>query len=117
WSWLANANSGVSAHYVVSATGSEITQLVNESKKAWHIGASYKCSLNNSTKCNLNGSGSNNFTIGIEHAGYASQSSWSTGLIDASAELVCDITEDHDIPRDKYHVVGHGQLQPYNRVD
>jgi N-acetyl-anhydromuramyl-L-alanine amidase AmpD len=117
WSWLSNANSGVSAHYVVNATGSEITQLVNESKKAWHIGATYKCSLNNSTKCNLNGTSGNNFTIGIEHAGYASQASWATGLIDASAELVCDISKDNNIPRDKYHIVGHGQLQPYNRVD
>lgn len=117
WSWLAQSQSGVSAHYVVSSTGSEITQLVNESKKAWHIAASYKCSLNDGTKCNLNGASSNNFTIGIEHAGYAKQASWSQGLLNASAELVCDITEDHGIPRDAYHIVGHGQLQPYNRID
>lgn len=117
WSWLANSSSGVSAHYVVNNTGSEITQLVNESRKAWHIGATYKSSLNGGTKSGLNGTSSNNFTIGIEHAGYASQASWSQGLINTSAELVCDITQDHNIPRDKYHIVGHGQLQPYNRVD
>src|SRR5690606_17348454 len=69
WSWLKNANSGVSAHYVVNNTGSEITQLVEESRKAWHIGASYNCSLNNNVDCGKNGSSSNNFTIGIEHAG------------------------------------------------
>ena len=44
-------------------------------------------------------------------------SSWSSGLIHASAKLSCDITAAHGIPRDKYHIVSHGQLQPYNRID
>ena len=57
------------------------------------------------------------FTIGIEHAGYASQSSWSAGLLQASADLSCDISDDWSIPRDINHFVGHGQLQPYNRTD
>ncbi|MEM1029601.1 MAG: N-acetylmuramoyl-L-alanine amidase [Myxococcota bacterium] len=117
WNWLRNSQSGVSAHYVVNSTGSEITQLVRENRKAWHIGASYKCSRNSGTKCSLENTSSNNFTIGIEHAGKASQSSWNTGLIDASADLVCDITKDQNIPIDSFHIVGHGQLQPYNRVD
>ena len=38
-------------------------------------------------------------------------------LIAQSAKLVCDITKRNNIPRDKYHIVGHGQLQPYNRTD
>lgn len=117
WSWLKNSSSGVSAHYVVNNTGSEISQLVKESKKAWHISATYKCSLNDGVGCNLNGYGSNNFTIGIEHAGYANQASWTNGLIHSSAQLVCDITEDQGIPIDSHHIVGHGQLQPYNRID
>jgi N-acetyl-anhydromuramyl-L-alanine amidase AmpD len=117
WSWLKNPNAGVSAHYVVNNSGSEITQLVAEDRKAWHIGASYNCALNSDTDCDKSGYSSNNFTIGIEHAGYANQANWDGGQIDASAELVCDITEDHDIPRDQYHIVGHGQLQPYNRID
>ena len=117
WGWLTNSGSGVSAHYVVNHTGTEISQLVEESRKGWHIGASYKCSRNSNVECGLNGFGSNNFTIGIEHAGYASQSSWDSGLLHASAELTCDISADHGFPLDQYHVVGHGQLQPYNRVD
>ncbi|MCA9663054.1 MAG: N-acetylmuramoyl-L-alanine amidase, partial [Myxococcales bacterium] len=117
WGWLKNSQAGVSAHYVVNDYGSEITQLVEESRKAWHIGASYKCSLNGGKDCWRDGYSNNNFTIGIEHAGKASQKSWNSGLINASAELVCDITKDHGIPRDKYHIIGHGQLQPYNRVD
>jgi N-acetyl-anhydromuramyl-L-alanine amidase AmpD len=117
WGWLTNAASNVSAHYVVNSTGSEVSQLVRENRKAWHIGATYKCSRNDDVACNLNGVGSNGFTIGIEHAGSSSQASWSPGLLDASSALTCDITEDHGIPRDAWHIVGHGQLQPYNRTD
>lgn len=59
----------------------------------------------------------NNFSVGIEHAGYASQSSFPAGQIDASAKLTCDITRDRTIVRDSYHIVAHGRLQPYNRTD
>ena len=117
WGWLVNSQAGVSAHYVVNNTGSEISQLVDESRKAWHIAAKYDCSLNSSVDCGKNGASSNNFTIGIEHAGYAKQASWDNNLYQASANLVCDITKDQSIPRDQYHIVGHGKLQPYNRID
>jgi N-acetyl-anhydromuramyl-L-alanine amidase AmpD len=117
WSWLTNTAAGTSAHYVVNESGSEISQLVRESSRAWHIGATYDCSLNSSVKCGLNGYSSNNFTVGIEHGGYASQSSFPVGQIDASAKLSCDISKAYGVPRDRYHYVAHGQLQPYNRTD
>lgn len=117
WSWLTNSSAQASAHYVVNESGSEISQLVYESKRAWHIGATYDCSLNSSHECWRNGYSSNHFTIGIEHGGYASQTSFPSGQIDASAKLACDISKDHNIPRDRYHYVAHGQLQPYNRTD
>lgn len=117
WGWLKNSASGVSAHYVVKEDGNEITQLVREDKKAWHISATYDCNRNSSKECGLNGSSSNNFTIGIEHAGFGNQASWAPKLIDESAQLVCDITRDRNIPRDQYHIVGHGKLQPWNRTD
>jgi N-acetyl-anhydromuramyl-L-alanine amidase AmpD len=117
WGWLRNTSSGVSAHYVVKEDGAEITQLVREASKAWHIAATYKCSLNGGVACNRDGQSSNNFTIGIEHAGFASQASFPNGQIEASARLVCDITKSHGIAIDRNHIVGHGQLQPYNRVD
>ncbi|WP_428268159.1 N-acetylmuramoyl-L-alanine amidase [Haliangium sp.] len=117
WSWLTNSASGVSAHYVVKENGSEISQLVREYQRAWHIGATYQCSNNNNVDCWRNGYSSNHFTIGIEHGGYASQSSFPSGQIDASARLLCDIASDNDIPLDRYHVVAHGTLQPYNRTD
>ncbi len=117
WGWLVNKASGVSANYVVKEDGSEISQLVKEASKAWHIAASYDCKLNSSKECGLAGQSTNNFSVGIEHAGFAKTTKWSANLIDKSAKLVCDITKGHAIPRDKYHIVAHGQLQPYNRID
>ncbi|MFE8597940.1 N-acetylmuramoyl-L-alanine amidase [Archangium violaceum] len=117
WSWLTNSTSQVSAHYVVREDGGEISQLVRDGSRAWHIGATYQCSNNSGQECGLNGRSANDFTIGIEHGGYASTVNWPVGQIDASARLLCDITRDNGVPRDRYHVVGHGQLQPYNRTD
>ncbi len=116
WATLRSASSGVSAHYVVKEDGSEVTQLVRESNKAWHISADYACSRNNNQQCNRNGVGTNSFSVGIEHAGFAS-STFSTGMIEKSAKLTCDIAKSHNMPRDRNHIVGHGQLQPWNRTD
>jgi len=117
WSWLTNSSAQASAHYVVNESGSEISQLVLESNRGWHVGASYDCSLNGSVMCGLNGQSVNNFSVGIEHGGYASQSSFPAGQIDASAKLSCDISRDRTIVRDSYHIVAHGRLQPATRTD
>ncbi|MBF5045444.1 N-acetylmuramoyl-L-alanine amidase [Aggregicoccus sp. 17bor-14] len=117
WSWLVNSASQVSAHYVVNESGSEISQLVREANRAWHVGASYDCSLNSSVECWRNGYSVNHFAVGIEHGGYASQTSFPAGQIDASAKLSCDISKGQAIPRDRYHIVGHGKLQPASRTD
>ena len=117
WGWLRNTAAGASAHYVVNESGSEITQLVREANRAWHVAASYECSRNGNTDCGKNGQSVNNFSVGIEHAGYGSQASWASGLIESSSKLTCDITRSHGIPRDRFHIVGHGQLQPNNRTD
>ncbi|NBD09850.1 MULTISPECIES: N-acetylmuramoyl-L-alanine amidase [Corallococcus] len=117
WSWLTNTAAGVSAHYVVNESGSEISQLVREANRAYHIGANYDCTLNSNKECWLNGTQSNHFTIGIEHGGYASQTSFPAGQIDASAKLSCDIARDNAILKDSYHIVAHGKLQPATRTD
>jgi hypothetical protein len=117
WGWLRNPAAGASAHYVVDATGAEITQLVHEASRAWHVAATYDCSRNGSTDCDRNGVSVNDFAVGIEHAGFGSQASWSPGLIEASARLTCAVTRAHGIARDRFHIVGHGQLQPWNRSD
>lgn len=73
-SWFQNCNAGVSAHYVVRSSDGQVTQMVLESKKAWHVGTE------------------NGYTIGIEHEGYASQTGWYTNaMYQSSANLVKDI--------------------------
>jgi uncharacterized membrane protein YgcG len=117
WSWLTDSSSSVSSHYVVSSDGSEVRQLVDESQRAWHISASYDCSLNGNQDCGTNGQSMNTISVGIEHAGYTSQTSWDKGLLARSAEIACGVTQRHGVPIDSYHIVGHGQLQPWNRSD
>src|SRR5213080_2177351 len=117
WSWLVNPASEASAHYVVDEEGGEISQLVREPDRAWHIAALYDCALNRRHDCGLNGVQSNDLTVGIEHGGFASQAGFPASQIEASATLVCDVTRDRGIPRDWQHIVGHGQLQPANRTD
>ncbi|HYH94657.1 N-acetylmuramoyl-L-alanine amidase [Hyalangium sp.] len=117
WSWLVNTASGVSAHYVVNESGSEVSQLVREVDRGWHVGASYDCNLNGGQECGLQGVSVNHFSVGIEHGGFASQTSFPAGQIDASAKLSCDIARDRGIPKDSYHIVAHGRLQPATRTD
>jgi N-acetyl-anhydromuramyl-L-alanine amidase AmpD len=117
WGLLRSASSQRSAHYVVSEGGGEVTQLVRESERAWHVSADYQCSRAGNQQCDRNGVSVNNFSVGIEHAGFASQHTWSNGLLESSAKLTCDITRRHGVVRDRNHIVGHGQLQPWNRTD
>ncbi|MGB3948376.1 MAG: N-acetylmuramoyl-L-alanine amidase [Bacteroidia bacterium] len=73
-SWFQNCSANVSAHYVVRSSDGQITQMVTEANKAWHVG-------NN-----------NPFTIGLEHEGYIAQASWyTTAMYTQSAALVKDI--------------------------
>ena len=117
WGWLVQSQAQASAHYVVREDGGEISQLVTEANRAWHVAATYDCANAGGAQCNLTGVSTNNFSVGIEHAGFASQASWSSGIIESSAKLTCDITKSHGVVRDRNHIVSHGQLQPYNRTD
>ncbi|MEO8762183.1 MAG: N-acetylmuramoyl-L-alanine amidase, partial [Bacteroidia bacterium] len=73
-SWFQNCSSVVSAHYVIRSSDGQITQMVLEANKAWHVGSE------------------NGYTIGIEHEGYVAQTGWYTmAMYTASAGLVKDI--------------------------
>jgi N-acetyl-anhydromuramyl-L-alanine amidase AmpD len=73
-SWFQNCSAGVSAHYVARSSDGQITQMVLEAGKAWHVGTN------------------NPYTIGIEHEGYISTASWyTTAMYNGSAALVRDI--------------------------
>jgi N-acetyl-anhydromuramyl-L-alanine amidase AmpD len=115
-SWFNSTASGVSAHYVISPTGT-ITQMVKDEDIAWH--ATYY----------------NSRSIGIECAGYASSAAtWTPALMSSLTQLVAwlcqeydvpavhldDATDAYDYPDDKLAfsgVVAHSQVQPWNKGD
>jgi len=73
-SWFQNCSSVVSAHYVIRSSDGQITQMVLEANKAYHVGSE------------------NAYTIGIEHEGYEAQTGWyTTAMYTSSAALVRDI--------------------------
>ena len=75
-SWAQNCSAGVSYHYVVRSSDGQVTQMLLEADKGWHVG------------------NENPYTIGIEHDGYVSDPSWYTAaLYEASADLCRDITQ------------------------
>jgi N-acetyl-anhydromuramyl-L-alanine amidase AmpD len=117
WSWLVNPVSRVSAHYVVNEEGTEISQLVREPDRAWHIAALYDCALNRRHDCLARRRPEQPLHHRDRACGLRLAGAFPETQIDASAALVCDITRDRGIPRDWQHVVGHGQLQPANRTD
>lgn len=116
-SWLRNSRAQASAHYVVREDGREVSQLVDENNRAWHVAASYRKRLNDNRIPGREGQSVNTFSVGIEHGGRAAQRSWPAGQISRSVALVRDITGRHNIPRDRYHIVAHGRLQPESRTD
>lgn len=115
--WLRQPVAGVSAHYVVKEDGTEVSQLVDENSRAWHVGQVYRDNLNFNSHPELQGISINNISIGIEHGGFASQSSWPQSQINASVALVRGIIERWNLPPDRYHIVAHGRLQPESRSD
>ena len=73
-SWAQNCNSNVSYHYVIRSSDGQVTQMVLEADKGWHVGSE------------------NPYTIGYEHEGYVSDPSWyTTAMYNSSADLSRDI--------------------------
>lgn len=72
--------SQVSAHYVIRSSDGQITQMVRESEKAWHVGSA------------------NGYTIGIEHEAYGDIASYFTPeMYASSANLTRDICQRNNI--------------------
>jgi hypothetical protein len=87
-SWFANGHSNVSAHLVLKEDGSEVTQMVPYSKKAWHC-ASF-----------------NSRSIGLEMSGFAKQGygehEWAV-----AARIVAFLLQKHGLP-DRWAKNGQG---------
>jgi len=75
-SWFKNCSANASAHYMLRSSDGQVTQMVLESDKGWHIGSE------------------NPYTIGLEHEGFINDSTWYTAaMYQSSANLVVDITQ------------------------
>jgi N-acetyl-anhydromuramyl-L-alanine amidase AmpD len=111
-SWFKNTSAGVSSQYVLNshpngvntstkspnttpdAPVGEVTQMVEEKYRAYHVGCW------------------NSFMVGIEHEGYASVNGWYTpeGYA-SSAKLVKYLCDKYNIPKDRNHVIPHSEHQ------
>jgi N-acetyl-anhydromuramyl-L-alanine amidase AmpD len=85
-SWFQNCSASVSAHYVVRSSDGQITQMVTEANKAWHVG------------------NSNGYTVGIEHEGFISNpGAWYTSaMYNASSALTRDILASRGLSQKVY---------------
>lgn len=73
-SWSQNCSSNVSFHYVIRSSDGQVTQMVLEANRAWHVGSE------------------NSYTIGYEHEGWVDDASWYTeAMYQSSADLSRDI--------------------------
>jgi hypothetical protein len=99
-SWFQNPVADVSAHYCMRSEDGEVTQMVRDQDRAWHVG------------------NSNSYALGIEHEGFVDDASWYTWeTYLSSARLARWLCETHDIPVDRDHIVGHVELPNQTHTD
>lgn len=105
--WLANPDSGVSAHYVVAEDGT-VVRMVDEARRAWHAGRSWWRGVTDV----------NSASIGIEivnpghEFGYVP---FPAAQMDAVQALVAEIAARHAIA--PANVVGHSDIAPARKQD
>ncbi len=100
-SWFQNRSSEVSAHYVIRSSDGEVTQMVREANRAWHVGTW------------------NSRSIGIEHEGYvADPGRWYTdAMYRSSAALTRHLCNKYGIPIDRTHIIGHSEAAGATHTD
>ncbi|MCA9711430.1 MAG: N-acetylmuramoyl-L-alanine amidase, partial [Myxococcales bacterium] len=98
--WFQNPAANVSAHYLMRSEDGEVTQMVRDVDRAWHVGSS------------------NAYALGIEHEGFVAEPQWYTWeTYQSSARLTRFLCEKHAIPVDRDHVVGHVELPNQTHTD
>ena len=105
--WLANPESRVSAHYVVSEDGT-ITRMVPEDKRAWHAGRSYWRGVRDI----------NSASIGIEIVNPGHEFGYRPVPDEQIASvlwLVNDIKQRYGVTRG--NIVGHSDIAPARKQD
>lgn len=100
-SWLRRPGGNSSTHYIISADGLRIAQLVKESDTAWTAG-NYAYNLR---------------SVNIEQEGYAGRGGFSDNLYDSAGALVGQIAKRWGIPLDRQHVIGHGEVPNQDHSD
>lgn len=100
-SWFQNPDSQVSAHYLMRSVDGDVTQMVLDKDRAYHVGTM------------------NRYSIGIEHEGFVEDpDKWYTwATYTSSARLARWLTIKHDIPVDRDHIVGHVELPNQTHTD
>lgn len=99
-SWFQYEGSDVSTHYVMRSADGEITQMVRHADMAQHIG------------------GWNPMSFGIEHEGYIDEPGWYTWeTYTASARLTRWLCDQHAIPVDRDHILGHVEVPGASHTD
>lgn len=99
-SWFQNPSANVSAHYCMRAEDGEVTQMVRNEDRAWHVNSI------------------NPQAIGIEHEGFIDEPQWYTWInYVESAYLARWLCDTYDIPLDRDHIVGHVELPGNSHTD
>lgn len=99
-SWFQNPSANVSAHYCMRAEDGEVTQMVRNEDRAWHVNSI------------------NPQAIGIEHEGFIDEPEWYTWInYVESAYLARWLCDTYDIPIDRDHIVGHVELPGNSHTD
>jgi N-acetyl-anhydromuramyl-L-alanine amidase AmpD len=98
---VSKPDSVVSTHYVMRSVDGEVTQMVLDKDRAYHVGSS------------------NRYALGIEHEGFVDDpGKWYTwATYSSSALLTRWLTIKHDIPVDRDHIVGHVELPNQTHTD
>lgn len=104
--WFKSAAARVSAHYAVSRTGI-VLQYVADEDTAWHAGKKVRPTAPIVREL---GGNPNDWSIGIEHEGFATQEP-TPAQIAASAELLVHLSQKHGIPLDDHHVIPHRAIR------
>ncbi len=105
--WLCNEESGVSCHYLVDVDGA-ITQMVCESKRAWHAGKSCWQGVKDINSCSVG--------IEVQNAGPSENfPDFPDVQMVAVIELSKDIITRHAIELER--VLGHSDVAPGRKID
>jgi N-acetylmuramoyl-L-alanine amidase len=101
-SYFQQSGTQASVHYCINgltdysgdAAPGEVTQMVLDAYYAWHASCW------------------NTYSMGTEHEGFANNPAWYTeAMYQASAALTRSKADKYGIPKDRNHIVGHGEWQ------